>query len=70
MNKRKYKRVMMKKKPEIKHFGDCSIYALNCFICDCGAFRRLMPDIDIVDMKTIFSGFTMILLFYTDSRTL
>jgi hypothetical protein len=23
-----------------------------------------------VDMKTIFSGFTMILLFYTDSRTL
>ncbi len=44
---------MMKKKPEIKHFGDCSIYALNCFICDCGAFRRLMPDIDIVDMKTL-----------------
>ncbi len=43
----------MKKKPEINHFGDCSIYALNCDICDCGEFRRIMPNIDKVDEETM-----------------
>lgn len=31
---------------EINHFGDCSIYASGCDICDCGEFRRLMASID------------------------
>jgi hypothetical protein len=24
----------------IRHAGDCSIYAANSVICDCGAFRK------------------------------
>ena len=38
---------------EISHFGDCSIYRLNCHICDCGEFRRIMPDINKVDEETM-----------------
>jgi len=36
-------------KVNINHFGDCSIYALGCDICDCGAFRKIMPDMDIIE---------------------
>ncbi len=36
-------------KVKIDHFGDCSIYALGCDICDCGAFRKIMPDMDIIE---------------------
>lgn len=36
-----------------RHAGDCSIYALDCDICDCGEFRRIMPDIDMVDTETM-----------------
>ncbi len=36
-------------KAEINHFGDCSIYILGCDICDCGEFRKIMPDIDIIE---------------------
>ena len=38
---------------EINHFGDCSIYALNCNICDCGEFRRIMPEINMIDEETM-----------------
>ncbi len=44
----------MKGKFQINHYGDCSIYALNCDICDCGEFRRVMPDI----AKGLFSYIT------------
>ncbi len=36
-------------KVKIYHFGDCSIYALGCDICDCGEFRKIMPDMDIIE---------------------
>lgn len=36
----------------INHAESCSISALTCDLCDCGEFRRLMPDFDIMDIKT------------------
>ncbi len=42
-----------KRGEQINHFGDCSIYALGCDICDCGKFSRLMPSIDKVDEETM-----------------
>ena len=34
------------------HYGDCSIHAAGCDICDCGAFRRMMTEIDRTDNDT------------------
>jgi hypothetical protein len=35
----------------VNHYSDCSIYAVGCNICDCGEFRKIMPDIDEVDKE-------------------
>ena len=38
-----------KKRMDIHHFGDCSIYMANSDICDCGAYRKAIINADIDD---------------------
>ncbi len=38
---------------KFNHLVDCSIYASDCDICDCGEFRGMMPDIDRLNNENV-----------------
>jgi len=34
---------------KINHWGDCSIYKLGCYICDCGELRKTASEGKVPD---------------------